>query len=115
MRFMKLLDPRTEPQLRERRQDRQPHRLGAARGRDVARRHEKLLERWKHALRIALPRLGQPDALRIALKQFDAEIGLERLDPLADRTRRHAEFAGGEREALGCSGRREDAQPVQIR
>jgi hypothetical protein len=39
--------------------------------------------------------LGQFDAARLAAKELDAELGFDRLDPLAERRLLHAEPLGG--------------------
>ena len=89
-------------------------------GRPLAQRARRLdrLAKARHggpgALQEPLAGLGQADAARRALEQRDAEPRLQRLDRLAERRGRDAEFGRGGAEAAALRDQQEGGQAVEV-
>jgi hypothetical protein len=73
------------------------------------------VERIAYDLQIAAPRLSDHEALALAVEQLHAQLGLERLDLMADGALRHAQLLGCAREALVAGRRLESLERIQRR
>jgi hypothetical protein len=56
---------------------------------------------------------AEPGAVRVALEEHDAELGLERVDLLGDRRRREEDLAGGTADGSAAGDRVEAAQLLE--
>ena len=58
------------------------------------------VESIPHNLEVGASRLGDDEALSLAIEELEAQLGLERLDLVTDRALGDAKFLRGTREAL---------------
>jgi hypothetical protein len=107
--------PAHEPTQRERRQRRNDEPAGTRAFAQRARRRGECREAFFEAGQIGAARVGQLEPARQPPEQLDAQMRLERGDMLADRGRRHRQFARRRDESAGTRGGFEGAQRVERR